>query len=348
MNALSFVERADLLIVPRRYSKGHLVLALTFLVGGCIQGHAQVNPILQNLLFTVTGQVSFSNGKPVGRAVVRLTTRGGASFEKITNDQGRFEFTDVTPGGFSLMARTMTEPRMQSEVIQTDTSRTLTGFLYVNLTLGESTEKGNSAKPGVITAAVADQKVPKEARKAFILGLKLKKENPDQAERNLSRAIELFPEYFQALTERGDLYISQLKLETAVADFDRALKINPRYGPALRGAGYCKLNKKEFQKAIDYFQQSILAEPDNAATYLLLGISNLEIDQRDAAKKALQEALTLGATRAHIYLGNLYARQQLFQQAADELHAYLEAEPAVSDAASLKATEAQWRARVTP
>jgi tetratricopeptide (TPR) repeat protein len=203
-------------------------------------------------------------------------------------------------------------------------------------------------KAGLISAAEREQKVPKEARKAFNQGVKFREEGErDKALESLSRAIELYPEYYQALSERGDFYVLQRKLTEAAADFDRALKIHAHYGPALRGAGYCKLERREFAEAAEDLERSISAEPDHASTYLLLGIANLELDRREPAKQALQKALSLQAFRAHIYLGNLYAREHLYQQAADELHAYLEAEPMAADAANLRRIETQWRSRLT-
>jgi len=49
--------------------------------------------------------------------------------------------------------------------------------------------------------------------------------------------------------------------------------------------------------------------------------------------------------RAHIYLANLYARERHYLQAADELHKYIEADPAAADAAGMREIEAKWRAR---
>jgi Tfp pilus assembly protein PilF len=54
----------------------------------------------------------------------------------------------------------------------------------------------------------------------------------------------------------------------------------------------------------------------------LLGIANLELDRREAAKASLAKALLINppAIRAHIYLANLYAKDHQFKEAADELH----------------------------
>src|SRR5919202_1814347 len=131
---------------------------------------------------------------------------------------------------------------------------------------------------------------------------------PDHALASFNSAVELYPDYFQALAARGDLHILRRELAEAVADFERALKLNPRYGPALHGAGYCKLEQREFAEAIQYLEKSITAQPDNANSYLLLGIANLELDRREPARVALFKALTFNSPhelRAHIYLGNL-------------------------------------------
>src|SRR5260370_12503950 len=105
------------------------------------------------------------------------------------------------------------------------------------------------------------------------------------------------------------------------------------------------MEKKEFPDVIELFEKSISADPDNANTNLLLGIANLELDRREEAKQALLKALsfTPPAVRAHIYLANVYAKEHLYQQAADELHKYLEAEPMAPDRSNLHSIESQYR-----
>jgi tetratricopeptide (TPR) repeat protein len=283
--------------------------------------------------------------------MVKLNTRAGQVREAFTNDQGRFEFTDVQGGVFSLVASNPADPNQKSDVVERETpSRVLTDHMYVNLSLSEG-GPAKSPKPGVIAVEDADRKVPKAAQKAFRQGLKSKDDNDLlKALEGFSQAIVLYPEYLRALVERGDIYIAQRKLEEAAADFQRAVKISDHDGPALRGAGYCKLEKREFPAAVELFEKSLSADPNNANTHLLLGIANLELDRREPARDALQKALsfdTQPVPRAHIYLANLYARERQFRQAADELHKYLEAEPMAADASGLKEVEAKWRARAT-
>ncbi|HWS98866.1 MAG TPA: tetratricopeptide repeat protein [Pyrinomonadaceae bacterium] len=299
-------------------------------------------------IVTVQGQVSLPEGEPASRVLVTLTNRNGVPLQTYTTEQGRFEFPDVQEGGYVLSARSMIDPKLVSDRVETDTNHTATGSLSVNLTLRSEVNTAAAPKPDVISVAEADQKVPKEARKAFKEGLKFRKENATaRALESLDRAVSLYPDYFQALAERGDLRVLQRKLAEAEADFARALEINPRYAPALRGAGYCKLENREFAAAAVHLERAVTAQPANPNTHLLLGIAYLELDRRDAARASLIKALAFNvpqSMRAHIYLGKLFARERLYLEAAEELRKYLEANPSAPDAAELKAIEAQWRA----
>jgi tetratricopeptide (TPR) repeat protein len=300
-------------------------------------------------LSTIYVQVSLPNGRPAGGALVTLTPRSGVPHKEFANDSGRLEFPGMPEGTYSLTAASSSDPNLTSDAVEMNPSRTANGNLTVQLLLRDRSDNTKGPKPGVIRAGENEQRIPREARKVFNEGLKFKgNDEPLEALKSFNRAVELYPEYYQAFSERGDVNVSERKLEEAAADFDRALKINTHYGPALRGSGYCKLEKKEFAEAVELFEKSILADPNNANTHLLMGIANLELDRREPAREALQKALsfdTQPVPRAHIYLANLYARERQYLQAADELHKYIEADPLAADAAGMREIEAKWRAR---
>lgn len=300
-------------------------------------------------VYTVQGRVSLPEGMPAGQTAVTLVSRGGVPRQTFTTEQGRFEFQDIPEGGYVLSARSLTDAKLSADGVEVDTTRTATGDVTVNLVLHKDlVVPGALKKAEAVSVAEVGQKVPKQARQAFKEALKLREENQnDKALQNLTRAVEVFPDYFQALAERGDLLISGGKLTEAAEDFARALKINPRYGPALRGAGYCKLERREFEESARYLEQATTARPDDANAYLLLGIANLELDRREQAEAALLKALgfnTKRELRALIYLGNLYARQGRYKEAADQLRKYLDARPDDAAAAQLTEVEAKWRA----
>ena len=300
-------------------------------------------------LATIYVQVSLPNGRPAGGALVTLTPSSGSPRNGFTNDSGRLEFPGMPEEQYTLTATSPSDPNLISDAVEMNPSRTANGNLTVQLLLRDRSDHTKSLKPGVIRAGENEQRIPREARKAFNEGLKFKgNDEPLKALESFNRAVDLYHEYYQAFSERGDVNVSQRKLEEAAADFDRALKVNSHYGPALRGSGYCKLEKREFADAIELFEKSLSNDPNNANTHLLLGIANLELDRRDSAREALQKALsfdTQPVPRAHIYLANLYARERRYLQAADELHKYIEADPVAADAAGMREIETKWRAR---
>src|SRR6266566_5259764 len=299
-------------------------------------------------LSTIFVQASLPNGRPADGALVILTPNSGVPRKAFANDSGRLEFPEMPDGQYTLTATSLSNPNLMSDVVETNPSRLANGNLTVQLLLRDRSDNPKRSTSGVIRAGENERRIPKEARKAFNEGLKFKgNDEPLKALESFNRAVERYPEYYEAFSERGDVNVSQRDLEEAAADFGRALKINDHYGPALRGSGYCKLEKREFADAIKLFEKSISADPSNANTNLLLGIANLELDRREEAKQALLKALsfTPPAVRAHIYLANVYAKEHLYQQAADELHKYLEAEPMAPDRSNLKSIESQWRAK---
>lgn len=300
--------------------------------------------------FTVEGRVALPDERAAANVRVSLTGRDGINRIAVTSDSGRYEFRELPPGKYSVAAVSIADSSLASGPSEADTSNAGTGRLTINLSLRAPAAAPNDAarRPATVSVAEATQRVPREARRAFERGLKLKRQGrADEALLSLTRAVESFPDYFQALAERGDLLVARRELRAAAADFERALRANARYEPALRGAGYCKLEARDFAGAADYLGRAATADPARAGTHLLLGVALLELDRRDDAHQSLQQALKLdpgGASRAHIHLANLYARERRFREAADELRLYLETAVADPEAPEMRKVEARWRA----
>ena len=299
--------------------------------------------------FTIVGNVSLADGKPAARVKVKLTSMKGLNVEVLTDDQGRYQFFNIASGRYQLTAVNPIDPTYASDATEADTSRTAGNRLIVHLFMRLPMALKPDVKPGIVSVAEATQRVPKEAKKAYDQGLKLKAEKQlDRAIESFGRALQLYPEYFQAFASRGETHIAQNRSAEAAEDFEQSLKLNEEYGPALRGAGYCKLEQQQFAEAIPYLDRAVTVDPRDVDAHLFLGIANLSLDRREAAGRALQQALKRDGERAvtaHVYLADLYTRQQQYVAAADELRAYLKARPNAPNAAKLKATEAELRSR---
>src|SRR5262245_1637587 len=299
---------------------------------------------------TVFGRVSLPDGKPATRVQVRLEMANGLKREIQSDDYGRYEFRGLSAGRYQVSATNPNAPEQFSERAESDNTRSFANRVQIDVYLrlplhGDKRE----AKPGVVNVATATQNIPKPALKAYEQGLKLQKENKgEQSLIAFNQAIELYPEYFQALTERANLFMGHSKLAEAAADFERALQFNDKYVPALRGLGYCQIQRKQFEAAVGNLEQAFALEPKVPLTLLLLGYANLSLNRYEPAKQRLQEALKLGpegAARDHVYLAEVFAHEQKFKEAADSIRRYLSLKPDAVDAANLRKMETDWRAR---
>src|SRR5262249_52378080 len=210
------------------------------------------------------------------------------------------EFVGMPAGRYHMTVINPQEPSQFIDPVDADTSRSAGNRLLIHLYLRTpSAEAKRASKPGVVTVAEGTQQVPRDARRAFEEAVKLRRENQtEKAAAKLERAIELYPEYFQALAERGELHISKGRIAEAAKDFDSALKLNEDYAPALRGAGYCRLEQQHFEDAIAYLERAIAIEPNVTNSHLFLGIASLAVNRREKARQELQSALKLDAERA--------------------------------------------------
>lgn len=300
--------------------------------------------------FIVFGRVYLPNGKPAPRVKVYLDMPSGLSRYIPSNDDGNYEFRGVDRGRYKVRAVNPDAPEQFSDPAESDSTRAYSNRVQIDVYLRLPLHnKKDDSKAGVISVAEAAQNIPKPARQAYEQGLKLQKENKaDKALAQFNQAVELYPDYFQALTERANLLMQQNKLSEAEMDFAQALKINPKFAPAFRGIGYCQIQQKNFQAAISNLENAFVLEPNVPMTLMLLGYANLSLNRHQEAKQCLQEALKLGAdsvVRAHVYLAEIYAHEQNFKAAADAIGTYLKAKPDAADAASLRKMEADWRER---
>jgi tetratricopeptide (TPR) repeat protein len=301
--------------------------------------------------FDIFGHVYLPDGRLAPpRVKVFIESLRGLQRFTLTSEDGRYEFLAMSAGRYRITVVNPEAPDQFCDPVLADTERAYSNRLQVDIHLrlpmiGEK----RATRPATTSVTEATQEIPKPARKAYEQGLRLQKENRnDQALIAFNQALEIYPDYFQALTERGNLRMQANNLAEAEADFERALQSNADYPPALRGLGYCQIQGKNFEAAISNLERTHALEPKVPLTLLLLGYANLSLDRYEPAKQHLQQALKLGpesAARAHVYLSEVFAHEQKFKEAADEIRAYLRVKPDAADAAHLQKLEADWRAQ---
>lgn len=301
--------------------------------------------------FVITGTVRLPDGNPAPRALIRVISQSGLDRRSFADDMGRFELRDLPRGRYYITATSPTDPTLYIDPVEVDTSRSGNRFIaHINLRNKVDVTAARENKGSTVSIAEALQHVPKAAQKAFEQGLRFRaNQQIDKAIESFDRSIELFPQYFQAFAERGHLRIGTGDFAEASQDFARARAFNEHYEPAVRGSGICNFQRGKFAEAIEDLEAAVSANSGVSSSFLFLGVASLALDRREAARAALQKALSLdpaGAARARVHLANLYLKEDRLKDAASELEAYLTAVPNAPDAEKLRAVRSQIDSRL--
>jgi tetratricopeptide (TPR) repeat protein len=300
---------------------------------------------------TVYGKVSLPDSNPAIQMSVNISGLNGFTTNTKTDELGNFRFEGIPRSIYDLTVTVPKNMQYHAEPVSVDAMRMGSSFManiFLRNPLEASVEREKTAR--VISSKEITQQIPKDARKALDKAKKYREQKKfEAASAELDKAIRIYPEYFQAYSEKGTVEIQSGHLQEALQDFDKALQIFSEYEPALSGAGYCLLSFGKYEQSIALLEKAIHLDSAHPQSLMFLGIANLGIKRWLKAQEALEQALKLdpaGVVSAHIYLANAFAGQQLYVRAADELNTYLQANPGAPNADRLRNKEKYWRGQV--
>lgn len=115
---------------------------------------------------------------------------------------------------------------------------------------------------------------------------------------DLTRAIELNPDYAEAYSCRGVSYNATGEHDLAIADFNRAIELNPADAGAYRDRAEAHEKKGMHGHSIDDLSRWAELEPDNAAPYFLRGSIYYKEGQRARGRADLMRAVDMGVYSA--------------------------------------------------
>ena len=198
-----------------------------------------------------------------------------------------------------------------------------------------------SAAPAAPPAINFSQSVPEEAQKEYKRGVdNLKAKQADQAITSLKKAIEIFPDYYDALEQLGNTYVEQRDYQNAQPVLLHAIEINKDSWRAHYGLGIAQFNLNQRQNAILSLRRAIELNVDSVNAYMWLGIVLAQhSDTRLEAIGAFEKVVHLAKDEipdAYFYLGSLYSRNNQYKEAADALEHFLRIATQVNDREKLK------------
>ncbi len=190
---------------------------------------------------------------------------------------------------------------------------------------------------------------PKSAEAHFDYGVALIRSGKlPQAAREFRLALQVHPDMKQAHAALGSVLLDEGKAAEAEPEFRELLKSDPNSVFALDHLAQALSSERRYDAAIGYWKQALALQPDSGEMKLSLAtaiyedaVAKEQMGIRGAhdsgAKEAIRQLSALTQSHpdmkaAHFTLGNIFAREARFREAADEYAAAVKLDPKNTEA----------------
>ncbi len=281
---------------------------------------------------SITGLVFDHNRRPVANIDVELLD----DLERLirsrkTRGSGFYSFQRLNRGIYYLKVRVGgTNFRATKVRIDLGDLNSIGGVDVKQVDIYLELDDRKSGRIPATNAVIFAQSIPPEAEQFYKRSLILiDKKKLAQETQNLIKAIEVFPDYYNALFRIGKLYLDQSKFAEAETFLLRAADVNPKSFTAFFGLGVAQHNLKKRRAAIRNLRKANEIDANSINSHLLLGIVQRDAKLIKDSKKSLLEAKRLSENRipdVHWNLALLYYYDlKKYSDAADELELYISA-----------------------
>ncbi len=188
------------------------------------------------------------------------------------------------------------------------------------------------------TISFTSMQAPKDAKKAYEKGTEaLRKKKWADAQKNLEKAVGIYPKYASAWFELGQAYHQQQNIEQARTAYAKSLEADPKFLKPYLQMAEISANERKWDEVERYTSELLRLDPvDFAPAYFYNSVANFNLRKFDAAEKSAREGIKLDAQHQlpkmeHV-LGVILANKRDYVGAAEYLRGYLEHAPKAQDA----------------
>ena len=300
-----------------------LLLVLASFLATTVLAQRDNDPMAPGSFFEVSGQVRSTNNKTIENAMVRLETHSGALVDQGTTDSmGRFRFTRLRSGQYRVSA---TSGVFVSPPQLVDLSRASPRVHLLFQLAPESPTFAKTVKVGVI-----DARVPLDARSAFDKGqAALAEKKTDAAILHFKKAIEIYPQFYDAHLSLGQLFMESSLWEKAETSLRQALTVNPKAVRAMASLGEVYRRQKKYEQGTKVLADALKFDNNSWESNFTLGRIYWELKDIVNAGKYVARTIELqpDLAEAHLLAGNIFMRAGLPANALIEYQEYLRLAP---------------------
>jgi tetratricopeptide (TPR) repeat protein len=300
---------------------------------------------------SIEGRITTSDNQPLDNVrVFLLNDSYGQRAQTYTNGSGRYQFNGLGAGNYYVQVEpggTGYERQTQRVEVNPYDPAGRGGAEIFRFDIVLKREK--SRQPENLVGEVAPgqprvlfaQNIPAAAKEAYQRGLEsLKKEDLKNAEVGLSQAIQLFPDYYDALEALGTEYVRHAYYDAAVPLLGRAVEINRNAWHSYYGLGVSLIELGKRQEGIETLRRAVSLNPKSVNAAMRLGLELAKEDQySDEAIKLLSNVTERAGKQlpeAYLTLATLHSKNKHYSRAADALESYLRSSPTVPQRENIK------------
>lgn len=192
------------------------------------------------------------------------------------------------------------------------------------------------------TISVTSMAAPKDAMRAYEKAQKdRQQEKPAEAEKELNKAVQIYPQFAAAWTLLGDIHRQNERFDLARTEYAQARAADPQFVNPVYGLATISMQEKKWDEAAQLTDQVVkmnsLAFP---LAYFFNAAANYNQQKFDAAEESAKKFKTLDPQHNHpdvcLLLSHIFTRKQDYAAAAREIREYLTVAPNAPEAEDLQ------------
>jgi tetratricopeptide (TPR) repeat protein len=269
----------------------------------------------------IAGTVLDMNNKPLKDVRVELRDSGSVLNLVYTSASGSFEFSLIPAGNYLVVATAGTQ--QVSEHVEASGMSSMVNLRMPANNPGDGV-KGNSI-------SVVQYRIPAKARDEYRKAHEsMEKDKVEDVKKHLAKALELYPNYADALTLRAVLELNENNAEAATADLDKAIHADPNYAMAYVVMGSALNLQSKFDEALRSLQRGESLEPNSWQAHFEMGKAYIGKSDYPAALHQLELAENMTSSEyPTIYLLRAHAllAMKQYPEALSAAQLFLEKDP---------------------
>jgi lipoprotein NlpI len=335
------------------------------------QPQQQQQQQMQQPIF-LSGRVMMEDGTPAANVVIQRVCSGSAKGEGYTDNRGYFSiqlgarngamihdasedlsgFGRTNPFGNSGGSSTMMSGGMDTRLFDCELRAQMPGYRSQTVPLAnrrpmDPPDIGTillhrlGASEGT-TVSATSLNAPKDAKKAYEKGVdSMKKKKPEEAVKNLEKAVEIYPKYAAAWNELGRIQVIKGDPEAGRKSFEQAMAADAKFVQPYLEVAMLEWKSEKWPQVAELTEKVIKLDAfDYPQAHFMNALSNYYLKNMEQAEKSAREAVRLDTrkqfTTSLRLLGVILAQKQDYSGAAEQFKAYLVAAPAAADANTVR------------